>query len=138
MTIFAKHRPETALDRKMRAAFERTITPTQVLIASAAVFLGCAYCFAVALLGWPKDWARYIYALSVVLAPALVLATGWELWRSGRSFRFILAATLSLGAFAFWCAATYLVVHSRAANHSTQQTGAGRSAEFVFVAQRRV
>jgi hypothetical protein len=138
MNIFAKGRPETALDRKARAVFERTITPSQTLLASTAVFLCCAYCFAVVLFGWPKGWAREVYALCVFIAPALSFASVRELWRSGRSFRYAVAATLSFGAFALWCASTYFVIHPRAANHSMQRTGASRSAQFLSIAQWRL
>ena|SRR5207244_4283905 len=138
MSIFAKRRLETALDRKVRAAFERTITPTQTLVASTAVFLCCVYCFAVALLGWPKGWARELYAMCMFLAPALAFASAHELWRSGRRLPYALAATLSLGAFALWCATTYFIIHPRAANHSIQRMGASRSGQLDFVRQGRL
>jgi hypothetical protein len=134
MNIFAKCRPETALDRRVRAAFERTITPTQTLLASTSVFLCCAYCFAVMLFGWPKGWARAVYVLCVFVAPALAFANVRELCRPGQNFRYAMAAILSLGAVALGCATTYRVIHPRAANQSMQRTEPTRSAQSVSIA----
>jgi hypothetical protein len=135
MSIFTKRRAETEFDRKAQALFEHRVTPTQALLGSTVVFLCCLYCFAVALLGWPKGLARQLYAVCLFVPPGLGFVCIREIWRSGWRFRWLLAASLSLGAFLLWCSTTYLVIHPRAANHSMQRTGTSRPARFLLVAK---
>jgi hypothetical protein len=114
MAIFNQQRAksQTNLDRAASRASHWVVTPFQALIAGAAVCLCCAWCFAVVFFGWPRDWAKVPFLISIYLAPALTIVSFRELWRSGWNGRTFYAAVSSLAGFALLCAFAWLSIRS--------------------------
>lgn len=135
MSLFTQRRVrrETVLDRKVNTLLSRVVTPSLALIASFAVCVCCAWCFAVVFIGWPRSWAQIPYMLCAFAAPALAFVSLRELWRSGWDIRLFFVALFSLAGVAFWCATTYFVIHPRAyAVYQIAAANAGWYIQFRF------
>ena len=116
MSFFTQLRArQEAFDQKASVFMRRAVTPTVALVASVVVCLFSAWSFVVVFAGWPRAWAREFVLFGVFVAPALAFVSARDLWRSGWDVRLLLAALLSVVGFAFWCAATYFVIHPHAA-----------------------
>jgi hypothetical protein len=120
MSFFRKHRPDDALQAKVRAVFSRAMTSTQLVACSSVVFVCSVWCFAVAYWGWPSGWDRFVYAMCLFVAPALGFAIIRELFCGRWGIPLVLAAVLSILGFALGCATTYFVINPRA--HDTRAT----------------
>lgn len=82
-----------------------------LLILSVVAVVGSGWVVTVLGMRWPRDWAGPAFGILVVLAPATLLLSAWEMFRYGVTWRGVLAALLSAMATASWVYIVLELVH---------------------------